>query len=83
MDHVDYIPAHYWDRLFTPDERSRKAAMSQICKGLRTTLTSSPTAFEHTLPRINRLLSECPYQDVHDALSDTLKSLSQVRDLLL
>jgi len=78
IEHVDYIPVHYWDRLFTADERSRKSAMGQICRGLRATLSSSPKAFEHAMPRVTRLLSECPYQDVHDSISDLLKSLSQV-----
>lgn len=76
-DNVDVVHAHYWDQLFTADERLRKTAMAQISRGLKNSLLNSNLAFEQSLPRLARLLSECPFKDVHQAIEDTMAALSK------
>lgn len=77
-DNVDVVHAHYWEQLFTADERLRKTAMAQISRGLKNSLLNSNLAFEQSLPRLARLLSECPFVDVHQAIDDTMTALSKV-----
>lgn len=79
LETSDLIPAHYWDRIFTTDERARKAAMSVICRALRSSLQSTSSVFEHSIPRLVRLLSECPYQDIHDSIHELLTMVQKVR----
>jgi hypothetical protein len=80
VENMDAIHPHYWDQLFTSDERMRKAAMTQISRGLRSALNSSTVAFQQALPRLARLLSECPFKDVHESIANVLESLSKVRE---
>lgn len=83
VENADFIPPHYWDHIFTADDRLRHGAMSQLINALKILLHNAPHSFSLTLPRLARLLSECPYKDVHDLIEEFFKAMAKVRNSLV
>lgn len=79
VDHPETILPHHWDRIFSPEERERRNGLNRILRALRGSLNEANHVFEHSLPRLARLLDECPFEDVQTLITEFFQAVGKVR----
>ena len=78
MDHSDTTSMPiYWDRIFSIDERERKAGLTAIFRSLKSALLNASPIFPQSLFRLAQLVDECPFLDVQTGISDFLHSCNK------
>ena len=68
-----------WGQLCSPEEQTRRNAISNIVKILQNAIRDSRIALlQAHLPRILRIAYECPFTDISNALKELLDVLRTV-----